>query len=578
MGQDLHDEAAIQREIEAARLNAMRENFVPPQRNLAHLLSAQTKIRAKEEFLIWCDDDRGRQRRWTWMEVREAVERAAGFLAAKGVGVGDRVAFLAGNLDHTIILYFAAWSLGACVAPINAAEKPERKRFILDNSNARVLFCRTEFLDEGRELSAHANIPLVAICEDDDDQPSDLDVYPGCASNATPTNLDEADFHAQGTEALLIYTSGTTGPPKGVMVDQYNIMADAAGMALWHGWQSDLTMMCVLPIHHVNGIVVTHATPLFVGGRVVLNGRFNSRTFWERVATEGVNVVSVVPTLLEFLVDADKRGLAEKSFAELDTSSMETVICGAGPLLVETALAFEDAFGIRLTHGYGLSETTCYNCHMPPDIDEEERRGWYREHGFPSIGIPLPHQEMAIIGPDGSPRAAGERGEICVRGSCVSLGYHQRPDANAGAFKHGWFHSGDEGFFLEDRRGRAFFFITGRMKELIIRGGVNYSPLEIDEVLNAHPDVQHGLAVPFANRYYGDEIAAYVVPREGASPDPDAIIAFCRERLDFGKTPKVVVFGTEVPYTTTGKPRRLELVRQLADDLSAYRDKQFRKP
>jgi long-chain acyl-CoA synthetase len=185
---------------------------------------------------------------------------------------------------------------------------------------------------------------------------------------------------------------------------------------------------------------------------------------------------------------------------------------------------------------------------------------------------------MAIHDPDGEGVASGERGEICIRGDCVSLGYHNRDDANADVFKRGWFHSGDEGFALQDEQGREFFFITGRLKELIIRGGVNYSPLEIDEVLNSHPDVRYALAVPFANRYYGDEIAAYVVPRDGVQLNADALLAHCREHLDFAKTPKVVVIGDDVPYTTTGKPKRLELAQRLEEQLRQHRDTQFRKP
>ena len=565
--------------IEAARRLPEGASWSAPFRNIAALIDHQSAARPTATWLSFHDDDLSLHRTWTYADMRVAVQTTAGLLNSLGVVRGDRVAFLIGNLDHTVVLYLAAWSLGACVAPINSSEPTERKAFILENSGARVLFARTDYLDEARELAATSGARLIAVAARPEDAAGvdDLPVYPGAERRVTSLSLAGATFEARGTEALLIYTSGTTGPPKGVRIDQTNLMADAWGMATWHGWGDDLCAMCVLPIHHVNGIVVTHVTPLFVGGRTVLNARFNTRTFWGRVRDEGVHVVSVVPTLLEFLIDADRRGLGSPGFAEACPLVLRTVLCGAGPLLVETALAFEQAFGVPLTHGYGLSETTCYNCHMPPDLTTEQRLGWYRDHGFPSIGVPLPLQEMAILGPDGAPVPDGERGEICIRGACVSLGYHQRPDANEQAFRDGWFRSGDEGFALQDERGRPFFFITGRIKELIIRGGVNYSPLEIDEVLNAHPAVRYGLAVPFANRYYGDEVAAYVVPTDGAAPTEDELLAWCRERLDFGKCPKVIVFGDEVPYTTTGKPMRIELARRLAETLSAHRDTQFRR-
>ncbi|MCG8591846.1 MAG: acyl--CoA ligase [Proteobacteria bacterium] len=571
------DPTTVATEIERARHLPGRDDWVSPHRNLATLLAARADATPDAPFLVYFDDDAGIERRWSYAETAAAVARAAGWLRGLGIGQGDRVAFLLGNLDHTIVLYLASWALGACVAPVNAAEAPDRKRFILENARARALVSRSLYADEARELARAQGVPLALVVEPGEDA-GDAIAYPAAAEAAEPVDLAAAAFDAHGVEALLIYTSGTTGAPKGVRVDQYSILADADAMAAWHGWDASLRAMCVLPIHHVNGIIVTHVTPLYVGGTAVLNARFQSRSFWGRVAREGVRVVSVVPTLLEFLLEADAAGEADPPARDVDLAALETVVCGAGPLLVDTAAAFEERFGVPLTHGYGLSETTCYNCHLPPDLDAATRRAWLTEHGFPSIGCALPHQELAILDAEGEPVADGVRGEIAVRGNVVSLGYFERPDANAEAFRGGWFRSGDEGFRQTDPAGRAFFFITGRLKELIIRGGVNYSPLEIDEVLNAHPDVRYGLAVPFANRIYGEEVAAYVVPQEGAEPDAESILDFCRERLDFARAPKVLVFGQDVPYTTTGKPKRIELSRQLADELARYRDTQFRKP
>lgn len=558
----------IQAEIDRARTRPGAAPWTPPVANLARLLAEHAREAPTSEFLIFFDDDRRLTRRWSYAATETAVARAAGYLEGLGVRQGDRVAFLIGNLDYAVLLYLATWALGACVAPIDAAETPERKGFILDNSAARVLLARDVYMDEARALVATRKLALVEVNDAEDA----LEAYPQVAGAATPISLEDASFDAAGCEALLVYTSGTTGPPKGVRIDQRNLMANTDSMASWHGFDASLRAMCVLPIHHVNGIVVTLLTPLYVGGTAVLNTRFNSRSFWQRVEQERVTLASVVPTLLEFLLEA------ATGTEEHDRSTLETIICGAGPLLVETAAAFEARFGVPITHGYGLSETTCYNCHLPRDLSDAERRAWLTQHAFPSIGVALPHQDLAILDAAGNPVGSGERGEICVRGDSVSLGYHDRDDANADAFKNGWFHSGDEGFALSDDRNRRFFFITGRIKELIIRGGVNYSPLEIDEVLNSHPQVRYGLAVPFANRYYGDEIAAYVVPQDGARLDPDDLLAFWRRRLDFARSPKVVVIGREIPYTTTGKPKRIELSQSLAEKLSAHRFTQFRRP
>lgn len=572
---DHHKRPNFEREIERAR-QAVGAPFSPPAQNLAQTFALQAARFPDKDFLVYYDDDRGIQRRWSWHDAYQRVAETAGFLASAGVQSGDRVAYLMGNLDHTLLLYIATWTLGASVAPINASEDADRKSFIAENSGAKLLFAREDYGEEAKELAEKHGLRRILVRhENTAPSKSGDDIYPDVLNPSVRVEPKSADFDGQGCEALLIYTSGTTGAPKGVRIDQKNILADNAGMAEWHGWDDGLKAMCVLPVHHVNGIVVTLCTPIYVGGTVVLNSRFNSRTFWQRVADEHVQIVSVVPTLLEFLSNAQARPDATP-FSEIQTSSLETILCGAGPLLVETVMRFERQFGIRITHGYGLSETTCYNCHMPPDLDQASRHAWYQNHSFPSIGVPLPYQDMGILSADGQELTPGERGEIAVRGECISLGYDRRPDANEESFRDGWFRSGDEGFFLLDDQGRKFFFITGRLKELIIRGGVNYSPLEIDEVLNTHPCVEVGLCVPFANRFYGEEIAAYVVLKEGQEADAESILTHCFEKLEFSKSPKVVIFGTDIPYTTTGKPQRLELSRKLAEALASHKDTQFR--
>jgi long-chain acyl-CoA synthetase len=339
--------------------------------------------------------------------------------------------------------------------------------------------------------------------------------------------------------------------------------------------------MCVLPIHHVNGTVVTLITPLLVGGSTVLNRAYSSHHFWERIAREGVHVVSVVPTLLQFCLDfADAQEAAGRSIWGDDVSKHELrhfrhIICGAGTLAVGLARAFEARFGIPILHGYGLSETTCYSCFLPIGLSWDEHRRWMGDYGYPSIGCPIDPNEMAIFSADGSGQmlGPGERGEICVRGHNVMKGYFQRPDANAETFRFGWFRSGDEGFCELDAEGRTFFFITGRLKELINRGGVKFSPFDIEELLLEIPGVKVGLAVAFKNDYYGEEVGAYIVLNEGAVVDAESVLAHCRERMPFEKTPKAVVFGTDIPVTSTGKYQRLKLQPLFAE----WEHTQFRK-
>ena len=258
----------------------------------------------------------------------------------------------------------------------------------------------------------------------------------GAAEAAAP--LPDASHVTPDDEALIVYTSGTTGAPKGVVLSQRNLLVDADALRLWNGLGPDSRLLCVLPLHHVNGLIVTGVTPFLAGSSVVLCHRFQTETFWQRIATEGVHVASLVPTLLAFLLEAPD------AVAGHDLSTLRHVICGAGPLTVELGARFEDTFELPIVHGYGLSETTCYSCMLPTTLSRDEHGGWMRGHGFPSIGTPLPPNEMAIHDASGREVADGERGEIVVRGVNVMHGYYRRPEANAEAFAHGWFRSGQQ--------------------------------------------------------------------------------------------------------------------------------------
>ena len=525
-------------------------------------------------LLIYCDDDQHRRCTYSYAEFGTVVHRTAAFLHDQvGLRRGDRLATVLFNHDITVVLYFAAWISGITVVPINAEESSEKKHFILEHSEASAVCCWHTYLEEVTGLQRLIPALHHVFALNDDGFLRDTDHRVDGKTEKRPT-ASRFGRHAPSLddEALIVYTSGTTGLPKGIVLTVANLLFDADAITEWHHFGTNDRLMCVLPIHHVNGMVVTLITPFYCKGSIVLNRKFKMATFWRRLHEEEVTCVSVVPTLLEFLLDANEDVTA------YNLSHFGGCICGAGPLLKETAIRFEDRFGFPIRHGYGLSETTCYSCFLPNDLSYDEHRHWLRDYEFPSIGVPLYHNTMAILDQDGQPLPEMSRGEICIRGGTVCAGYFKQDDANEAAFKWGWFRSGDEGFYARDNRGRPFFFISGRLKELIIRGGINISPLEIDDALKSHPLVQFSMAVPFEHRYYGEEIAAYVVPRDGTSPPTEMdLFEHCRRLLPFFKCPKVIIFGQEVPYTSTGKPKRLELKTRLASTLAAYRDHQFRE-
>jgi long-chain acyl-CoA synthetase len=558
--------ATIQDRIRQARTLRGRapEDYMVPYKSIRNLLDMRAKESPDKVFLIAYD--RGGQRReLTYRQTSTLVKEGANVLVNKfGIRPGDRIATVADNRADIALLYLSAWAIGAAVAPQNLAEDDDRIGYILANCQAKVVFALEDYLERaskiakevsgvgeivqlgGRQRRSHphsSNLPT--------EQPSE---YP---------SLRDPDLE---DEALLVYTSGTTGPPKGVVLTQYNLLVDAWGMAVSQGLTGNQRMMCVLPLHHVNGIVVTLMTPLLIGGSVVLNPGYSASVFWERIAQERVHVVSLVPTILRYCCERSE------DMSKYDLSRFRHPICGAGILATSLARLFEEQFGFPITHGYGLSETTAYCCFLPLDLDSKEHTHWMQEYGYPSIGCSLLPCEMDVHDDKGQPLQEGERGELVIRGHIVMKHYFQRPEANDETFRYGWFRSGDEGFYRTGERGRRFFFITGRIKELVNRGGVKFSPFDIDEILATMRDVQVGLAVAFDNAYYGEEIGAYVVPQKGARLTSEEVLAYCRERIPFEKSPKVVVFGQAVPLTATGKYQRYKL----KDLFRPWKEVQFR--
>lgn len=510
-----------------------------------------------DTFLIYRDKE-GNKTQLSYRKFYDSVLDTARFFQSEDLQVGDKIATISHNHWHTVVQYFAAWFCGLVVVPVNLSEDDHRIEYIFKNAGVKMALVRDEYVSRIKEIVESApelsGMKLVECGENTE------------SFSSKTGDLKEPEFDSE-TDALIVFTSGTTGNPKGVVLSQRNLLEDARAISDWHNISSDTRMMCVLPIHHVNGTVVTLMTPFLVGGSVVLNEKFQIDQFFPVIEKEDVEIVSVVPTLLQYLTSfyEDKEAPELKNFSH--------IICGAGPLTVNVSKNFEAKFGKRIIHGYGLSETTCYSCYLPLDISKEEHQKWTQDFGYPSIGVAILANEMAIHDENGNALEEGERGEIVIRGVNVMKGYFNNAEANEKAFTNGWFRSGDEGFYQNDEEGNAYYFITGRIKELIIRGGINFAPLEIDEVINKAPGVKAGIAVGFENDWYGEEVGAYIELEEGADENEEAILAYCKKHLPHAKTPKVIVFGNEIPVTSTGKYQR----RKVAHLFSEWKEVQFKK-
>ncbi|MBL7998188.1 MAG: acyl--CoA ligase [Candidatus Kapabacteria bacterium] len=515
---------------------------------LLHHAAAQPDAR----FLVYYDES-GRREEYSYKQFAHTVASTISLYRNNGIGSGDRIITAGHNHPDTIIQYVAAWCCGACVVPLNMTEDDNRLAYIMRHSAAKLIVARDEY-------SQRINHVVPDGC-----RIIPVDAAYHATLESLGGELDSTPASMLDNEALIVYTSGTTGNPKGVVLVQRNLIADADGIIAWHSLKRGETMMCVLPVHHVNGAIVTHVTPLIAGASVVLQRKFQPSTFFTRAAAERVNIISVVPTLLAYLLEAG----ADESGAK--ANGLRHIICGAGPLSCELARKFESRYSIPVLHGYGLSETTCYSCFLETNLTPDAHNTWMFDYGFPSIGTPIPQNEMAIHNDKGEPLGEGERGEIVIRGWNVMKEYYDNPAANESAFAYGWFRSGDEGFYKLSHDGKPYFFITGRIKELIIRGGVNLAPLEIDEVLAAAPGVKAAICVGFENEYYGEEIGALVIS-DGTATE-QGILDYCQSTLPFGKSPKIVVFTDELPVTSTGKYQRNKVKHLFAE----WKNTQFKK-
>jgi long-chain acyl-CoA synthetase len=536
--------------------NRLPSDSLVKYKNIEGLLKARAENQPEDEYICYYDSDE-KLKSYTYKEFYINVIHLSNYLMKNGIHPGNKVATYSYNHVDTIILYFACWVVGAVVVPININEDKERVEFILENSKAKIIFTRNEYYVSMHMLVGKKKIKIINF---------DSNSY-----HELPDKLKKNFNISLDDESMIVYTSGTTGNPKGVVLTQYNLLVDADSISKWHKLEKGDAMMCVLPIHHVNGTIVTMVTPMYYGGRTVLNKKFHTETFLKLLDKENVKVVSVVPTLLQYLLHS------EEKIENYNLENFSHLICGAGPLTCELAKRFEEKFGLRIAHGYGLSETTCYSCFVPVDLEKNEHIKWQNKYGYPSIGIPIECNEMEIQDAEGKPLGENEKGEIVIRGHNVMKYYFNNDEANEKTFENGWFKSGDEGFYTTDENGFKYFFITGRIKELIIRGGVNISTLEIDEVIASNEYVESGIAVGFENDWYGEEVGALVHLKNGYAKDDEEIkkmlLQFYKVKLPFFKSPKVIIITDDIPVTSTGKYQRNK-VKHLFEE---YKTAQFKE-
>jgi len=445
----------------------------------------------------------------------ETVTAVAALLADAGLGPGGVLAIMLPNRVELVTSMFAAWRLGAAVTPVNPALTGQEARYQIDDAGARVVVADPA---SAAKLAGggYLIIPVADV------------TAPAPAREPVPVQA------GPGTLALLIYTSGTTGRPKGVMLDHANVLATAELIVSWFEMTEETRSLLVLPLFHVNGVMVSVVSPLLAGGSTFIAERFDAVTFWATVERARPTFFSAVPTIYALLVS--------RPGGQADTKNLRYVICGAAPMPPDLISEFEQRFGVPVVEGYGLSECTVV-CTANP-VHGMRKAG--------SVGLALPGVEVGVVGPDGQLLPDGQAGEVIIRGPNVMRGYLGRPAETAQVLREGWLHTGDVGRFDDD----GYLTLVDRVKDMIIRGGENIYPKEIEDVLYTHPAVLEAAVIGRPDAVFGEQPVAFVALRPGRSAAPDDLIEHCRASLARYKLPREVRIVEALPKNAVGKIAR----------------------
>ncbi|MGY1809598.1 long-chain fatty acid--CoA ligase [Blastococcus sp. SYSU D00669] len=457
----------------------------------------------------------------TYAEFRDAAARVAAFLAQRGIAPGDRVGMVLPNVVAFPVLFYGAQLAGAAVVPMNPLLKAREVEYYLRDSGARLVLAAEQVAQAATEAAATVGVEAIAVDP----------VLPEQAM--APDGLPEAVERADDDPAVILYTSGTTGPPKGAELTHAGLRSNARTTTetLLEAGPDDVIMGC-LPLFHVFGLTCALNAGVLAGSLLTLVPRFDGAKALSVIGRDRVTVFEGVPTMFAAMLHAPEAGQA-------DVSSLRLCVSGGSAMPVEVMRSFEETFGCIVLEGYGLSETSPVASFNHPHAE--------RKPG--SIGTPIRGVEMRLVDDDGRDVGRGDVGEIAIRGENVMTGYWGKPEETAKAIPDGWFRTGD----LARQDTDGYFFIVDRKKEMIIRGGYNVYPREIEEALYEHPAVAEVACVGVPHPELGEEVAAAVALKPGATAEPDELREWTRARVAAYKYPRHVWLVDALPKGPTGK-------------------------
>jgi long-chain acyl-CoA synthetase len=470
----------------------------------------------------------------TYGELQRASQELSRFLAARGLGKSDKAALMLHNSYQTARLLIGIMYGGYTVVPLNLLSQRSQLGYVLDHSDTKLVFTSAELEPRLREALSSVDRRIDVIVID-----------PDARHIFGERTIPSGELPAVGgdDESLLMYTSGTTGVPKGVLHTHRSVVAGGEYTSRAHQLTREDRVMCALPLYHINGQIVTAVAPLVHGGSVVMPHRFSVAGYWDTVAKWRCTWINVVPTIIAYLLNAPT-----PREAGLDVSRVKFCRSASAPLPPELHRAFEERFGIGIIETFGMTETNA-PCFTNPYEPTRRKLG--------SPGPAFGNEAKVIDLATGAAQPPNIPGEIMVRGENVMKCYYKDPGNTAKTIERdGWMHTGDLGYLDQD----GFLFVTGRLKELIIKGGENIAPREIDEALLKHPGVLEAAAVGIPDSNYGQEIMACVVLKPGATCTVEELTMHARAELGQYKCPKVIRVIDSLPKGPSGKVQRLKLL------------------
>jgi long-chain acyl-CoA synthetase len=489
--------------------------------NLAQLLTDSSR-RDPDHVAIKLDDVE-----LTYAQLDGASAHVVGLLRDHGFVAGDRVGIMLPNVPYFPVVYYGVLRAGGVVVPMNVLLRKREVAFYLEDSWAKLLFAWEGFAEDAQAGAEQAGAECILV------KVGEFEHQVGAAQPIT----EVADVGDDDT-AVILYTSGTTGTPKGAELTHANLVRNAQCSRDLFGFGDEAVTLGALPLFHSFGQTCGLNATICGGGTLSLIPRFDPAKALEIIQRDQVNVFQGVPTMYGAMLHCPERD-------KFDLSSLELCASGGSAMPVELMRGFEDEFGCKILEGYGLSESSPVASFNHPD----------RERKPGSIGTPIEGVEMKVVDEDGHELPPGEVGEIVIRGHNVMKGYWGRPDATEETLSDGWLHTGDIGRVDED----GYFFIVDRKKDLIIRGGYNVYPREVEEVLYEHPAVREAAVVGVPHDEYGEEVGAAVALKDGSDVSADELRGFVKDQVAAYKYPRRIWFVDELPKGPTGKILKREI-------------------